>query len=336
MVKIERGAEKPIAEVAEDHWNLISPYIQAQERYHDYSLVMRVARKRDFYQDNGNAARAAFYSELLDTDCALLKEVILVRPEATPALIARMNALYAQHGLAHGSADQGSLGYEILHEVFDYENWRRSVKSKRLLTMLGVDVCPYCNMMPVWVHWDEERQLAIVSYDHFYNKATYPYLCLSFYNLIPACSPCNENFKQQRTFTPTTHFHPYLDHYDDGNTFDNDYANDATPYTITLDHTDERSPVFNFDLGIVNRVNLPNERRYAKLIHRASQRYPDSVKQEMIDLWRLADLNEVEQKICQEEEIPFKQSEILNRISGKMQRDFALKGRIFSRGNPLL
>jgi hypothetical protein len=336
MVRIEQGALKSIEAVAEDYWNMLNPYSQAMGRYHNNSLITRITNKRNRHQEIGNVAHADFYTALLNDLGMLLKQIILVRPEDTAELINRMDELHLALGIPQGSTDPTSLGYEILHEVFDYKGWRSSVKSKELLNWLGVNVCPYCNMTPVWVHSDGERRLAVVSYDHFYDKATYPYLCLSFYNLIPACSHCNETYKNQRTFTTATHFHPYLDHYNDVNTFDHDYVNDATPYSITLQHTDARSPVFNFDLGLVSRVNLPNEKRYAKLIHRASQRYPDSVKKEMIDVWGLTNLAEVEQHICQEEEIPFRTSEILNRTFGKMQRDFALKGKIFSRNNPLL
>lgn len=30
-------------------------------------------------------------------------------------------------------------------------------------------------------------------FNHFYDKGTYPYLALSFYNLIPSCSTCNSS-----------------------------------------------------------------------------------------------------------------------------------------------
>lgn len=37
----------------------------------------------------------------------------------------------------------------------------------------------------------EKSGIATCELDHFYNKDDYPFFALSFYNLIPACKPCN-------------------------------------------------------------------------------------------------------------------------------------------------
>ncbi|MCY9178439.1 hypothetical protein [Bacillus inaquosorum] len=60
-----------------------------------------------------------------------------------------------------------------------------------LVQNLGIKVCPYCNRnyinnVPVGKSTKRTSQL-----DHFFNKADYPYLAMSFYNLVPVCPACN-------------------------------------------------------------------------------------------------------------------------------------------------
>lgn len=57
-----------------------------------------------------------------------------------------------------------------------------------LLNELNVKVCPYCNRQYTFTIKDKKIS---PEFDHFYPKSNYPYLALSFYNLIPACSVCN-------------------------------------------------------------------------------------------------------------------------------------------------
>jgi hypothetical protein len=60
-----------------------------------------------------------------------------------------------------------------------------------LVQSLGIKVCPYCNRnyinnVPTNKNIRRTSQL-----DHFFNKSRYPYLAMSFYNLIPVCPSCN-------------------------------------------------------------------------------------------------------------------------------------------------
>lgn len=62
--------------------------------------------------------------------------------------------------------------------------------------MLGVNVCPYCNRN--YIISLNKSGIATCELDHFYNKDKYPFFALSFYNLIPACKPCN-HIKSNKT-----------------------------------------------------------------------------------------------------------------------------------------
>lgn len=62
-------------------------------------------------------------------------------------------------------------------------------------------VCPYCNINFVYAY---DKDKVTFQLDHFYPKDKYPYLALSFYNLIPCCGSCNHK-KGIKSITT----HPY-------------------------------------------------------------------------------------------------------------------------------
>lgn len=81
--------------------------------------------------------------------------------------------------------------------------------SKDLIESLGISVCPYCNrnyikLVEIEREVNEEIEvkgeiekikIRIDELDHFYPKSEYPFLAVSFYNLIPSCKTCNQTFK---------------------------------------------------------------------------------------------------------------------------------------------
>lgn len=60
-----------------------------------------------------------------------------------------------------------------------------------LAKALNVSVCPYCNRQ--YTFTVDRKQKIRPQFDHFYPKSLYPYLALSFYNLIPCCPICNHS-----------------------------------------------------------------------------------------------------------------------------------------------
>lgn len=82
-----------------------------------------------------------------------------------------------------------------------------------LIKDLNLDVCPFCNREYIFRFNDtkEEKARILASLDHFYDKDRYPFLSVSFYNLIPSCSICNSKFKHTKNFFAIQHLHPYED-----------------------------------------------------------------------------------------------------------------------------
>lgn len=98
-----------------------------------------------------------------------------------------------------------------LQKIFNYDR----IKDKAgFAQKLSITCCPYCNREYIFEFEDtaksgEIRTLAHL--DHYYDKATYPFLALSFFNLIPSCHTCNSKFKTTVNFYERKHLHPYED-----------------------------------------------------------------------------------------------------------------------------
>lgn len=113
--------------------------------------------------------------------------------------------------------------FNLLNKAFDYEKFCNSKNDDwnayRLAEKLNVSTCPYCNRQYTHTIIDDtqtkEQKKRIVrpDFDHFYDKASFPFLALSFYNLIPSCSVCNSRFKGSEPFTTKTHIHPYSEEF---------------------------------------------------------------------------------------------------------------------------
>ena len=54
---------------------------------------------------------------------------------------------------------------------------------------IGLQTCPYCNR--AYIQSVSKRGVVRPQIDHFFPKDKYPYLGVSYYNLIPSCSTCN-------------------------------------------------------------------------------------------------------------------------------------------------
>lgn len=84
---------------------------------------------------------------------------------------------------------------KVLLEVFNYSKFRYSVLVE-VAKQLNVKSCPYCNMHYTLYAYEPNKRsgkkMAKFQFDHFFDKAQYPMLSMSFYNLIPSCGVCNQ------------------------------------------------------------------------------------------------------------------------------------------------
>lgn len=83
---------------------------------------------------------------------------------------------------------------KLLRDIFEkeYKNWgsRTTYGAYSFVEQLDLKTCPYCNRNYTFLVNEENGKLR-PEIDHFYPKSIYPFLAMSFYNLIPSCSICN-------------------------------------------------------------------------------------------------------------------------------------------------
>ncbi len=151
---------------------------------------------------------AEFFEAVLSSFDTIIKG----NPEELSQIIAEFNKKGFNALLYDMKANnQTSLGGTV-EKIFQYKPFRKSAKAQWLASNLNIKVCLYCN-----AHYTltlTKRKKALFHFDHFFSKSRYPYLSLSFYNLIPSCSSCN-TLKSKKEFTLDSHVHPYDKDFDE-------------------------------------------------------------------------------------------------------------------------
>ncbi|WP_294669273.1 HNH endonuclease domain-containing protein [uncultured Fluviicola sp.] len=86
----------------------------------------------------------------------------------------------------------------------------REKEGLAMIDFIGTKTCIYCNAQLAVVVTKEKERKARLELDHFFPKSRYPYLCTSFFNLLPVCSNCNKS-KSNEKVSLKTHFHLYTE-----------------------------------------------------------------------------------------------------------------------------
>ena len=82
--------------------------------------------------------------------------------------------------------DKDEPDFKILSNIFLSHGYGKLNKDEFVFN-IGVDTCPYCNRN----YTLSAKKRVKPEIDHFFPSSIYPLLAVSFFNLIPACSPCN-------------------------------------------------------------------------------------------------------------------------------------------------
>ncbi len=80
-----------------------------------------------------------------------------------------------------------------LHNVYNNfsKNW-----NYKIINTLNIQTCLYCNREGILTFTNQDKSIQTTAeIDHFYPRSLYPFLSISFFNLIPSCKTCNSKFK---------------------------------------------------------------------------------------------------------------------------------------------
>jgi len=184
-----------------------------------------------------------------------------------------------------------------IHQLKDLYEVFRNKWSVELLEDLNIKVCPFCNREYIFKFEDTKQKKAriIASLDHYYDKDTYPFLAVSFYNLIPSCTICNSKFKHKENFFKTPHLHPYEDDFNQKAKFIHFFnvATDKTKHysifskeriTLNLKQTDDTDVKTKNTIKTFRLNELYNEHKdiVLELIQKA-EIYNDSYIDELVN-----------------------------------------------------
>jgi hypothetical protein len=126
-------------------------------------------------------------------------------------LFGRPNELYEVFS-AFARIPAGERNQKTINYIFNYSEFVKSKKADELAENLDIQVCSYCNRNYTRiVRRNRGSLLTRPQFDHYFDKANYPLLAISFFNLIPCCSECNTLIKIGENFILETHLHPYSD-----------------------------------------------------------------------------------------------------------------------------
>lgn len=163
-----------------------------------------------------------------------------------------------------------------IRKIFNYES---KFPKQQFAVDIQLTTCPYCNREYIFHFEDtiQKKARTIAVLDHFYDKARFPFLALSFYNLIPSCHICNSKFKTTQNFYDKKHLHP----------FEDDFNSKAK---FSYSFIPRRKADKEYDLVSADRISIA-----INMIDSA-----DTKTQNTIDTFRLKELYEKHNNVAQE------------------------------------
>jgi hypothetical protein len=112
-----------------------------------------------------------------------LKQLITSEAEQLEGIISFVKNSYSSF------LDTSNPDNIILTNIFITSCYERALDKNEFVKNIPLDTCPYCNRNYIY-HLSKLGKIK-PQIDHFYPKSKYPFLGVSFYNLIPSCQTCN-------------------------------------------------------------------------------------------------------------------------------------------------
>jgi hypothetical protein len=119
-----------------------------------------------------------------------------------------------QDDLLNNHSITGDDNKFVLAKAFNYEKFDQDISTlirDFFRSQNFINFCPYCNLNEVlFIEAEDGNPAAAHQLDHFFDKATFPLLSYSLFNLVPSDSTCNTTNKGTIEFSDDYHLNPYL------------------------------------------------------------------------------------------------------------------------------
>lgn len=134
---------------------------------------------------------------------AWLKKLITMAPADMEVFIQYITANFPQ------LLDPAHAAFKIVTNLFVVHGYEKGLDKFDFVSNVSIDTCIYCNRNYTYIL--DRASLVKPEIDHFFPTSIYPFLGLSFYNLIPSCQTCNGfSCKRQQDPRVLGLLNPYL------------------------------------------------------------------------------------------------------------------------------
>lgn len=174
-------------------------------------------KDRSKFQNLAGSSLEPLYSDMLQYFHNHFNEIVLAEPDTLKKIQTKLlKALcYKEddpkqlHEFDHFKKTMTGYYEELIQEKFD-ENGETVSLGRWLTRSLGLSVCPFCNHNYTLTVNDIDNNIVVKpDFDHFYSKANFPLLAVSFFNLVPICGTCNKLKGEDEVFqNPYDPSHP--------------------------------------------------------------------------------------------------------------------------------
>lgn len=222
MINLNEICYSPLNDFALRHFSNLNP-VDASGNLTSDSLIVKILDFKDSLVDDDEINIVEF---ILGSNFTQIKKILIGTPDILNNIVDEFENQFDYNIIYNTNGDSASLttfGVE-LKNIFDYESYRSTDFCVETLHNLGYNLskpCPYCNIDTIEViHYTDnisnmDKEQALLDLDHFYPRSRFPFLALSFFNLVPSCSKCNSREKRQMDFRITSHFNPFITALDD-------------------------------------------------------------------------------------------------------------------------
>jgi hypothetical protein len=143
-----------------------------------------------------------------------LTHILSETPKGLEAIIIDFTAKGFQSRIFNSVTRQPTAFGEELKKLFNYKGFRNSKKALWLAKGIPVKCCTTCSTQYTLTTVRAGEEKMLFHLDHYFPQSVYPYLSLSYYNLIPSCGSCNMG-KSNKAFTLLENIHPYIESFHD-------------------------------------------------------------------------------------------------------------------------
>lgn len=229
---------------------------------------------------------------------------------------------------------KGSVN-NIIDECFKYK-FITGEQRHRLMYLIGLRVCPYCNMNYIVNYEYLEQKKSTADLDHFYSQSTYPEYSLCLFNFIPSCPICNSRFKLQSKMNVNEYIYPYEESFEGKAKFKisnvvEALVNEEKP-AITLDiyNDDESKKVSNSKKIFKTEELYKTMSDYAEELLIKAVTYNEKYIKELFENNKelFKSTKEVKKLIFGE---PLSEDEMLNISLGKLKMDLLKQIKIYDK-----